>query len=243
MARDIKERLKDAIKLLSQFQDGLESCIDQLEIQIADKTAIDTADSLALYRLREASIAMSDAIIKTMKSHDLLTGELDYQEEYSLLQKEEEEEINKYLANVKEPKPIVYPEDLTLPTRKMILDLAKIELEELSIMKTQAAASDDFASMDVALFNKNLEINKRGFAIRNALLGSDLADLFRELKDPAEEMKSMAAMLLFLYTHEKMRNIILGREIDESFYYAGANLYRHAVIMQKMLEEMDKEEK
>lgn len=242
MVRDIRERLVDAIKLLSQFQDGLESCIKQLEMESGDEAALNTAESLALYRLREASIAMSDATIKTMKSHGLLTGELEYQDEYNLLQKEEEEEINKYLANIKEPKPIVYPEDLTLPTRKMIIDLAKIELEELSVMKAQAAKSDDFVSMDVALFNRNLELNKKGFSIRNALLGSDLADLFRELKDPAEEMKSMAAMLLFLYTHEKMRNMVLGREIDESFYYAGANLYRHAVIMQKMFEDLEKDD-
>ena len=242
MVRDIRERLVDAIKLLSQFQDGLESCIKQLEMESGDEAALNTAESLALYRLREASIAMSDATIKTMKSHGLLTGELEYQDEYNLLQKEEEEEINKYLVNIKEPKPIVYPEDLTLPTRKMIIDLAKIELEELSVMKAQAAKSDDFVSMDVALFNRNLELNKKGFSIRNALLGSDLADLFRELKDPAEEMKSMAAMLLFLYTHEKMRNMVLGREIDESFYYAGANLYRHAVIMQRMFEDLEKDD-
>lgn len=239
MARDIKERLQDAIKLLSHFQDGLDSCVNQLEMETGDKTALESSESLALYRLREASISMSDAIIKTMKSHGLLSGELDYQEEYVLLQKEDEEELNKYLANVKEPKPIVYPEDLSLPTRKLIMDLAKIELEELSIMKTQAATSNDFASMDIALFNRNMEINKKGFTMRNALLSSDLADLIRELKDPAEEMKSMAAILLFLYTHEKMRNMVLGREVDESFYYAGANLYRHAVIMQKMFEDLE----
>ncbi len=239
MARDIKERLQDAIKLLSQFQDGLDSCVNQLEMETGDKTALESTESLALYRLREASISMSDAIIKTMKSHGLLSGELEYQEEYGLLQQEEEEELNKYLTNVKEPKPIVYPEDLSLPTRKLIMDLAKIELEELSIMKTQAATSNDFASMDIALFNRNMEINKKGFTMRNALLSSDLADLIRELKDPAEEMKSMAAILLFLYTHEKMRNMVLGREVDESFYYAGANLYRHAVIMQKMFEDLE----
>ena len=239
MARDIKERLQDAIKLLSHFQDGLDSCVNQLEMETGDKTALESSESLALYRLREASISMSDAIIKTMKSHGLLSGELDYQEEYVLLQKEDEEELNKYLANVKEPKPIVYPEDLSLPTRKLIMDLAKIELEELSIMKTQAATSNDFASMDIALFNRNMEINKKGFTMRNALLSSDLADLIRELKDPAEEMKSMAAILLFLYTHEKMRNMVLGREVDEGFYYAGANLYRHAVIMQKMFEDLE----
>lgn len=239
MARDIKERLQDAIKLLSQFQDGLDSCVNQLEMETGDKTALESTESLALYRLREASISMSDAIIKTMKSHGLLSGELDYQEEYVLLQKEDEEELNKYLANVKEPKPIVYPEDLSLPTRKLIMDLAKIELEELSIMKTQAATSNDFASMDIALFNRNMEINKKGFTMRNALLSSDLADLIRELRDPAEEMKSMAAILLFLYTHEKMRNMVLGREVDESFYYAGANLYRHAVIMQKIFEDLE----
>ena len=242
MAKEIKKRLQDAQQLLEQYIGGLNSCIEQLEAETPkETTSLESSDSLALYRLNEAAISMYRAEEKLWIAYGLLSGELDYEDEKSRLEKEDEEERNKYKANIKDPKPIVYPEEITLPTRKLIMDLAKIEFEELSVWKKHID-SEGLTSLDIASFNHNLELNKKGFKIRNALLDSDLASLIGELKDPVEEMKTMAAMLLFLYSHERMRHFLLDKKLDESLYYAGANMYRHAVIMQKMFEDADKDE-
>lgn len=242
MARELINRLQDALKLLDQYLDGLDSCIMQLEAEMPEETILpESSESLALYRLREAAISISDAKIKLLISHGLLSGELDLEEEKARFEKEEEEELNKYMANMKEPKPIIYPEEITLPTRKLITDLAKIELEELSFQKKHAEVNE-WTSLDFVSANRNMVLNKKGFEIRNALLNSDLASRIRELKDPVEEMKSLAAMLLFLYSHERRRHILTGKKLDESFYYAGANMYWHAAILQKMFEDVEKED-
>ena len=241
MTRKLAERLKDAIDLLSQYQDGLDSCLQQLkEEAIDDNSALESSDSLTYSLLSEANISLIDTKLKVMRAHGLLTGELNYEEEYERYQKEEEEEFSKYKANMKGPRPVVYPEDLSLPTRKLIMDLAKIELEELDVIKKSLPKGVD--QMDVALFNRNMILNKKGFMLREALLNSDLSMLYIELQDPVEHMKTMAAVLLFLYTHDKLRSYVMDRNVDESLYYAGANMYRHAVIMQKIFAELDNED-
>ncbi|MBO5567587.1 MAG: hypothetical protein J6A79_01385, partial [Clostridia bacterium] len=50
--------------------------------------------------------------------------------------------------------------------------------------------------------------------------------------DPIEDLKTMAAQMFFLYSQERMRAEVEGREPDEEFFYAGSNLYAHAVVSQ-----------
>lgn len=136
-------------------------------------------------------------------------------------------------------RPIIYPDEISLPTRKLIADVAKIEHEEMAFRKENYHKSQD--QIDVAAVKKFLALEKKGWKAREALLDSDLGKLILEMYDPVEDMKTMAAQMLFLYSQERMKAETEGGEPDEDFFYAGSNLYAHAVVDQ-MSDENDNED-
>ena len=136
-------------------------------------------------------------------------------------------------------RPLVFPDELSLPTRKLIREVAKIEHEEIAFRKKNLhKASED---IDEATKKEFMELDNRGWDIREALLDSDLGDLILDKYDPVEDMKTMAAQMFFLYSQTRMKAEIEGGKPDEDLFYAGSNLYAHAVVDQ-IEEEKDDDE-
>lgn len=127
-------------------------------------------------------------------------------------------------------RPIIYPEDITLPTRKLIRDVARIEHEEMAFRKKNAGKQP--SDLNEKTVKEFLKLDKKGWKARETLMNSDLAQMILELYDPIEDLKMMAAQMFFLYSQERMRAEVEGREPDEEFFYAGSNLYAHAVVSQ-----------
>ena len=79
----------------------------------------------------------------------------------------------------------------------------------------------------------------RGLKARTALMNSDLGQQILDLDDPVEDMKTMAAQLLFLYSQDRIKAETQGGKTEEDFFYAGAHLYAHAAIDQLSEEDDD----
>ena len=127
-------------------------------------------------------------------------------------------------------RPIIYPEDITLPTRRLIRDVAKMEHEEMAFRKKNAAKQP--GDLNEKTIKEFMKLDEKGWKAREALMNSDLAQMILECYDPIEDLKTMAAQMFFLYSQERMRAEVEGREPDEEFFYAGSNLYAHAVVSQ-----------
>ena len=127
-------------------------------------------------------------------------------------------------------RPIIFPGDLSLPTRKLIHDVAKIEREELAFRKKHFGRKPDEDDEDAE--KEYMKLDEKGWDAREALLDSDLGDEILDGYDPVEDMKTMAAQLFFLYSHSRMKAETEGGTPDEDLYYAGSNLYTHAAVEQ-----------
>lgn len=127
-------------------------------------------------------------------------------------------------------RPLVFPGELSLPTRKLIREVAKIEHEEIAFRKKNVHKTAE--DIDEATKKEFMELDSRGWDIREALLDSDLGDIILEKYDPVEDMKTMAAQLFFLYSQTRLKAEVVGGKPDEDLFYAGSNLYAHAVVDQ-----------
>jgi hypothetical protein len=131
-------------------------------------------------------------------------------------------------------RPIIYPDELSLPTRKLIADMAKLEHEEMAFRKKHMGKKPE--DIDEATQKEFLKLDHKGWKIREALLDSDLGQEILEAYDPVEDLKTMAVQMFFLYSQTRMRAETEGGEPEEDFFYAGSNLYAHAVAEQIMEE-------
>ena len=131
-------------------------------------------------------------------------------------------------------RPIIYPDELSLPTRKLIADVAKLEHEEMAFRKKHMGKKPE--DIDEATQKEFLKLDHKGWKIREALLDSDLGQEILEAYDSVEDLKTMAAQMFFLYSQTRMRAETDGGESEEDFFYAGSNLYAHAVADQIMEE-------
>lgn len=234
----MKDRLFMAMRLIQEAQEIIEICENELdEDGFGKDTELNTPESIEFAQLAEANLHILKSMPSLASAYGLMTGELDYQKEYENLQKLFDEEDEKYYKQMTPAKPIVYLNELSLPTRKMIKDLAQIEFEELRILKHSHAAGS-MQEPDIATFKRSAEINKKGEILRMKLLGSDLAIKLLDIQDPFEQNKTFAGILLCLYSQEKTQAIIEDRKADDSLYFAGENIYRHAIMWQKMSEDL-----
>jgi len=129
-----------------------------------------------------------------------------------------------------ERRPIIFPDELSLPTRKLIREVAKIEKEEAAFLKNHLNdAVDDLDSDEEKVY---FSLVDRGWDARENLLASDLGDEILDGYDPVEDMKIMAAQLLFMYAQTRTKAKMEGGRPDEDLFYAGSNLYGHAVADQ-----------
>ena len=127
-------------------------------------------------------------------------------------------------------RPIIFPDELSLPTRKLIREVAKIEKEEAAFLKKHL--NDAVDDLDSDEEKEYFSLVDRGWDAREALLASDLGDEILDGYDPVEDMKIMAAQLLFMYAQTRTRAKMEGGKADEDLFYAGSNLYGHAVADQ-----------
>ena len=137
-------------------------------------------------------------------------------------------------------RPIIYPDELSLPTRKLIGDVAKLEREEMAFRKKHMGKKPE--DIDEATQKEFLKLDNKGWKIREALLDSDLGQEILEAYDQVEDLKTMAAQMFFLYSQTRMRAETDGGESEEDFFYAGSNLYAHAVADQIMEEDNEGED-
>ena len=147
----------------------------------------------------------------------------------------EEEEERAWEEDVR--RPLIYPGDLSLPTRKLIREAAAIGREEIALQKK--TAGKPYEQLDQKTKDWIGDLEKRGWEAREALLDSDIGQMILDMRDPVEDMKTMAAQLLFLYAHDRTIAETGGRKPDEDFFYAGSFLYEHAVFDQLDEEEED----
>ena len=140
-------------------------------------------------------------------------------------------------------RPLVFVDDISLLTRKLIKDVAKVEQDELAFRKENVSKGLDVAdmifSMDDEAMKKSSELQERGWKAREALMNSDLGQAILDMYDPIEDMKDMAAQMLFLYAQDRMRAETSGGKPDEDYFYAGYNLYSHAAVAQMAYDEDD----
>ena len=132
-----------------------------------------------------------------------------------------------------ERKPIITPNDLTIPTMELIHGLAE---DERKRWKNNGNPYDE-KEMD-----RLIKEHEKGAQIRMQLMDSDLADKLADGIDPVEDMKIVAAHLMFLYAQERQIAEQEGRKPNEDFFYAGSNLYNFAAVEQKMDEDDDAED-
>lgn len=127
-------------------------------------------------------------------------------------------------------RPLIFPDELSLPVRKLIREIAKIEHEEIAFRKKNLHKTAE--EIDEATQKEFLDLENRGWDVREALLDSELGDDILDKEDPVEDLKTMAAQMLFLYAQTRSRAETEGGEPEEDFFYAGSNLYAHAVVDQ-----------
>lgn len=127
-------------------------------------------------------------------------------------------------------RPLIFPDELSLPVRKLIREVAKIEHEEIAFRKKNLHKTAE--EIDEASQKEFLKLDQRGWDIREALLDSELGDDILDKEDPVEDLKTMAAQLLFFYAQTRSKAETEGGEPEEDFFYAGSNLYAHAVVDQ-----------
>ena len=145
--------------------------------------------------------------------------------------------VENYMADTLDRRPLFLLEDLSLPVRKKIRDVAKIAREEIAFRKK------DKSSVDYEELDQQIEsLVNRGWKAREKLLDSELGDDLLDVYDPIEQMKMMAGQMLFLYAESRLKAETEGGKPDEDFFYAGANLYSHAVADQIHEEDEDDDE-
>ncbi len=127
-------------------------------------------------------------------------------------------------------KPLIFPDEISLPVRKLIREVAQIEHEEIAFRKKNLYKTPE--EIDEETQEEFLDLDKRGYDAREALLDSDLGDKILDMEDPVEDLKDMAAQMLFFYAQTRSRAETEGGEPEEDFFYAGSNLYAHAVVDQ-----------
>lgn len=74
-----------------------------------------------------------------------------------------------------ERQPIIFPEQITLPSRKFIRHLARNEKEAMALRKKYL--DKDPADLGHNVAKQFLEIEERGWKAREKLLTSDLAEM------------------------------------------------------------------
>jgi len=224
------ERLSAWIRQLGEIREGLDDYSRELEKESGEEYTFSTPESIASAHLTMAWLSVGKAFSILESARDLLEGRSDCETEYKRL----EELI--YEDGQYPMKPLLYPEDVTLPLRSRITSLARIEQEELGVLR-RSRGNPDYP--DTAAYNRDLIITRKGIRARGDLLAHEQMQPYLHKKHPAEELKAAAAMMFFLYSQDRTRKSLSGEEPDETYYYAGENLYRYAVVMQKLEDEVE----
>jgi len=97
----------------------------------------------------------------------------------------------------------------------------------------------DFLNLDEVTSKKVDKLMKRGQELRDALMSGPLANVMLDFVDDVKDLKKMAATMFFLYAAERQSAEHEDRDPDEDFFYAGLNLYKHAVVEQISAEDDD----
>ena len=143
-------------------------------------------------------------------------------------------------------RPLVFVDDVPLPIRKMVKDLARVERDELAARKENAGKYPDVASMlmnmDEFSSRRSAKLQEEGQYLRQKIVESELGEAVLDGYDYVEDMKDMAAQLFFLYAQERIMAESEGREPDEDYFYAANNLLTHAMIAQIADDDEDEEE-
>ena len=136
-------------------------------------------------------------------------------------------------------RPLILLDELSQKEKDLIRKLAENEKERIKMPK---------GGKIVNLFENSPEMEerekqfKRGNELRRMLMNTDFAMQITDGDDYIEDMKVVAAHLLFLYTQERQNAEQEGRTPDESYFYAGSSFYNFAAMQQMMEEDEDDED-
>ena len=159
---------------------------------------------------------------------DYLCGE--WEEVLDRLTEEDDEEEAEEAEAATARRPLIFPDDLSLPVRQMIRKAAEQEREETAFRKRVTAMKPGEITEEI--LKENDALQEKGRGPRQALTESDLGKQILRGEDPVENMKTLAAQMFFLYSSARILAEADGTEPEEDFYYAGANLYAHAAADQ-----------
>ena len=134
--------------------------------------------------------------------------------------------------------------------RRPLIFLNEISQKEMDLIRKLADNERERNKQPkdgINLFQNNPEVEKReakfirGNELRRMLMNTGFAARLTNGDGYIEDMKVVAAHLLFLYVQERQIAEQEGKTPDESYYYAGSSLYNFAAL-QQMLEEDDDED-
>lgn len=133
-------------------------------------------------------------------------------------------------------KPLIFAQDIPQTIRKTIQELAKVDQDEISLRKENAEKGRDISDIllntDEFTARRESRLQKDGYRLRQELMDSELGEAILEGFDYVEDMKTMAAQLMFLYMEERINAESSGETPDDDFFYAAHNLYTYAAIAQ-----------
>ena len=135
--------------------------------------------------------------------------------------------------------------------RRPLIFLNEISKKEMNLIRKLADNEREWIKMPkngINLFQDSAEMAKheaqfiRGNELRRKFMNTDFAVQLTNGDDYIENMKVVAAHLLFLYAQERQIAEQDGKTPDESYFYAGSNLYNFAAIQQMMEEDGEDDE-
>lgn len=133
-------------------------------------------------------------------------------------------------------KPLIFAQDIPQTIRKTIQELAKVDRDEIVLRKENAEKGRDISDIllntDEFTARRESRLQKDGYRLRQELMDSELGEAILEGFDYVEDMKTMAAQLMFLYMEERINAESSGETPDDDFIYAAHNLYTYAAIAQ-----------
>ena len=228
----MENRLRGILRQLEEIREYLDDYSQELERE-DESIGYTTPESVASAELTLAWLSLGEALPMLEGAVSLLAGEADFRTEYKRMEK------RLYGEGPYAVTPLLTPEQVTLPVRRLINELAKAEQEELGILR-RAGARKDYPSEDE--FRRDMLITKKSIHLREELLDREEMRPYTWRKHPAEQRKAVAALLFFLYAQDRIRKVLTGEKPYEPLYYAAENLYRYAVAMQQLDEELEEEE-
>ncbi len=230
------EYIQKGFDLLKQVERTAEPISEVMPAQIGPWTC---GEDLAYSMVEDAQADLDGVLVHLDAGRGLFAGKRAFSREAEkylddLHMKYDDEDLDEY----PEYDPPVFPGDVPEEDMKTIRALAELEREHIALDRRLGMKDiSDFMNLDEVTSRKIDRLMIKGNELRDQLLQGSLAAAVLDYDDDVQDMKKMASILLFLYAAERQQAENEERKPDEDYYYAGQNMYKHAVVEQLSAED------